>query len=357
MLEGAEQRVGPVVVTRHAALGKTRRFSRLIVLGCWFYAGAMVATWAAARWGSAEFWPVHLLFYGPRWVLTLPLPPLIALAWWRRSYYCGLALWVACAGFLALWGFVLPSWGHFKNENPTRPLLRLLTCNVQYSDLQVNAFATLISETQPDLVLLQECALNNPLTVLRSKGWHVRREGELLLASRFPIVDFLILRSPQNAQRVIAIRAEIHWSGQTIPIFNLHLMTPRRGLEAVLRSPIPGLASFRNVARVQQFESSLLREWISPIPDSILIGGDFNLTAEHPLYRRDWSDLANVFSKTGWGLGETMFTRRMGLRIDHILSGPDWRPVRSWVGPEVGSAHRPVLSDLSWLGNLDDSTR
>ncbi len=80
------------------------------------------------------------------------------------------------------------------------------------------------------------------------------------------------------------------------------------------------------------------------------MAGDFNLTAEHPLYRRDWSGYVNAFSGASWGLGETMFTRRIGLRIDHVLAGPDWRPVRCWVGPDVGSAHRPVLADLSWSG-------
>ena len=34
------------------------------------------------------------------------------------------------------------------------------------------------------------------------------------------------------------------------------------------------------------------------------------------------------------------------VRIDHILAGPGWRCGRCWVGPDVGSPHRPLLADL-----------
>ena len=72
--------------------------------------------------------------------------------------------------------------------------------------------------------------------------------------------------------------------------------------------------------------------------------------AEHPLYRRDWAGYTNAFSRTRWGPGHTMFTRRIGLRIDHLLAGAGWRPERCRVGPEVGSAHRPLVAEFAWLG-------
>jgi endonuclease/exonuclease/phosphatase (EEP) superfamily protein YafD len=85
-----------------------------------------------------------------------------------------------------------------------------------------------------------------------------------------------------------------------------------------------------------------------------VLAGDFNLTVEHPLYRCDWSGYTNAFSQTGWGLGRTMFTRQMALRLDHVLCGPDWHVTRCWVGPEVGSAHCPVIAELTWRGPTPD---
>ena len=51
----------------------------------------------------------------------------------------------------------------------------------------------------------------------------------------------------------------------------------------------------------------------SETPSSL--AGDFNLTAEHPLYRRDWASYRDAFAWAGWGLGHTMFTRKISLRI------------------------------------------
>lgn len=333
-----------------ASPGGSRWMSRAIVASCLTYAGAIVATWAVVRWSAAESWPVHLFLYGPRWTLALPMLPLIPLAAWRRSRWSTASLGAAAAGFLALWGFVLPWRGWSDGDTSGRTTLRVLTCNVQGDDLRVEALAGLIRQARPDLVLLQECRLADPGMVLGREGWDVRVEGEFCLASRLPIVGFSVLRNRDKMDREFAARADVAWSGRTIPVVSVHLMTPRKGLEAIIRSPSGGIGAFRDVASVQRLESGLLRRWVADASVSILMAGDFNLTAEHPLYRRDWSGYANAFSGASWGLGETMFTRRIGLRIDHVMGGSDWRAVHCWVGPDVGSAHRPVLADLSWVG-------
>ncbi len=118
------------------------------------------------------------------------------------------------------------------------------------------------------------------------------------------------------------------------------------GLQPLIDRQGEGIDSFREIASVQRFESELLRRLVEGAPDTIVLAGDFNLTAEHPLFCRDWSDYRDAFAWTSWGLGHTMFTRLIGLRIDHILCGPAWRPRRCVVGPDVGSAHLPVVADL-----------
>jgi len=145
--------------------------------------------------------------------------------------------------------------------------------------------------------------------------------------------------------RVIAVRARVSGPGGTIPVVAVHLMTPRDGLEALIASPLGGLGAFRDVSAWQRYESGLVRDWVRDLPDPVLVAGDFNLTVEHPLYRRDWAGYTNAFSRTRWGLGHTMFTRRIGLRIDHILAGREWTFVRSWVGPDLGSDHLPIVAE------------
>jgi endonuclease/exonuclease/phosphatase (EEP) superfamily protein YafD len=95
-------------------------------------------------------------------------------------------------------------------------------------------------------------------------------------------------------------------------------------------------------------ESEATRRWISRSPRPVLVAGDFNLPVDSVVYRRSWSWLTNAFSQAGTGFGSTKFTRWHGVRIDHVLGGPGWHCRRCWVGPDVGSDHRPVIADMVW---------
>ena len=264
-----------------------------------------------------------------------------------RLRWEALALAVAAIMFFGIWGFNIPYGNLLPVGVPARPRLRLLTFNVQRGDLDVQRLAGVILESEPDLVLLQEYGHVDPHVILGRGEWYVRTDGEFCLASRHPIESFEALTRPDKDYRIIAVRANVSWFGKRLPIVSVHLMTPRRGIEAVLYGKWRGLDEVRKIAAVQRYESDLVRSWVAGSPGSILLAGDFNLTSEHSLFRRDWSNYTDAFSRTSWGLGQTMFTRRIGLRIDHILSGEEWRPIRCWVvDTDLGSAHRAVIADL-----------
>lgn len=325
-----------------------RRAVRLVVqIGCWLYAAGVIVFWSAVNWPSPGSWAPQLLLYGPRWTIAVPALILVPAAIRMRSRWPAIAIAVGLLAFLGIWGFTIP-WGQLVPDGrPSTPRLRLLTCNVQGNDLKVDVLAELIRETDPDIVLLQEYPLKDLHDALWRDGWHVRTAGEFCVASRHPIESFETLTRPDAGDRIVAVRTTVSWYATKLPIVSVHLMTPRRGLRAILESGIKGIGDFREIAEVQRVESGLVRRWVEKSPGSLLIAGDFNLTAEHALYRRDWSGYADAFTRTAWGLGHTMFTRRIGLRIDHINSGEDWRPTRCWVvGTDVGSAHRAVIADL-----------
>ncbi len=326
-----------------------RRALRLILhVGCWLYGAGVGSFWAAANWASPDSWVPHLLLYGPRWTVFVPALLLVPAAIRVRSRWSAVPLGIALASFLGIWGFNVPWRKLVPGDGPSSARLRVLTCNVQADDLRIQALADVIRETQPDIVLLQECRLDDPLVVLGRDGWYVRKADEFCVASRYPIVGFETLTRPNSLGRIVAVRMNVSWSVLTLPIVSVHLMTPRSGLEAIIESGSEGIDAFRAIADIQRLESGLVRRWVEDSPGSVLLAGDFNLTAEHALFRRDWSSYADAFSRTGWGLGHTMFTRRIGLRIDHILCGDDWRPTRCWVvGTDVGSAHRAVIADLA----------
>ncbi len=323
------------------------RIARVIIpISCWIYSASHLGFYLATRFLPVDYWPVHLVLYGPLWIAALPLILLVPLAAWLRLRCSALALGVALFAFIGISGFNVPWRNLLTTGVDSRQTLRVLTCNVQGGDLKIPILADFVEATRPDVVCLQECNLADPLAVLIGKGWYCRSAGEFCLASRYPILDYEELRRPDRKNRIIAVRARLSRPGKAIPLISVHLMTPRRGLQPILDRQEEGIDSFRAIAGIQRIESALLRRWVEGTPDSIVLAGDFNLTAEHPLFRRDWSGYRDAFTWTSWGLGHTMFTRHIGLRIDHSLCGAAWIPQRCEVGPDVGSAHLPVVADL-----------
>ncbi len=70
------------------------------------------------------------------------------------------------------------------------------------------------------------------------------------------------------------------------------------------------------------------------------------MPVESPTYRAGWGGFRNAFSQAGAGFGWTRDNGWIQVRIDHVLSRGAWKPVRAWVGPGVGSDHRPVIAEL-----------
>ena len=114
----------------------------------------------------------------------------------------------------------------------------------------------------------------------------------------------------------------------------------------------------------EYIETNMARRWeqsekaaqeASTVSGPLLIVGDFNTPSESYLFRRVWAGYADAFTPAGWGWGYTFFNSRTMTRIDHILSGEGWNCSRCWVGPDIGSPHRPVLAELIWTRCEDRS--
>jgi endonuclease/exonuclease/phosphatase family metal-dependent hydrolase len=229
-------------------------------------------------------------------------------------------------------------------------VLRILTLNTHRREVDAAAFATLVADTQPDVVALQEWTSTNKIDVFLRDRWHGQRVAELYLASRYPIRRFEVLEHPSFADgRWGAVaRFDLDTPGGLVHVANVHLASPRRALEEVLESR--GARSDRLQANSERrrLQAQETVRWLDTCAGPLLLAGDFNTPPESTIYREFWSRYTNAFSSTGLGFGLTYFTRRGGWRIDHILAGPGWRCRRCWVGPTVGSAHRPVIAELAW---------
>jgi endonuclease/exonuclease/phosphatase (EEP) superfamily protein YafD len=134
-----------------------------------------------------------------------------------------------------------------------------------------------------------------------------------------------------------------------IQFVNLHLPTPRDGIESFLGRDPEAVRTIDANTVLRSKASLAASHWIEQWADPLLIAGDFNTPVESAIYRNFWGHYTNAFSRSGFGWGYTKRTRWMGARIDHILGSPEWRCRRAWVGPDVGSDHLPVLADWDYL--------
>jgi endonuclease/exonuclease/phosphatase (EEP) superfamily protein YafD len=315
---------------------------------------AAVCVLAIVLWRFGDAWgPATVLLFISRWPFLLPLVVLLPAAIvYRHALIAPLVLAaVICigplVGFRTGWHRLIP------HAAGTR--VRVLTYNVDGGDVAGIRLPDLMASAQPDFVALQECgpALAERLRGLA--GWFHHDVRELCFLSRFPIADSSVmdrsaLESVNESSAGIGgsgdvVRYAIRMPQGTITITNLHLETPRKGLESVLTRN--GTRKLRDNTELRSIEAELARRWVDGGTGPTLVAGDFNTPVESRIFQRSWSGLSDAFSRAGFGLGMTRNNGWIRVRIDHVLSGNGWRADRAFTGPDLGSDHLPLIVDLT----------
>jgi vancomycin resistance protein VanJ len=319
---------------------------------CWGYVANLAGLCVLMRVGGDRWWPATLLMFGPRWVFWGPLCLLFPLGVKLRAPtlrpLCLASLLVIgpMMGYCLTWRGLLPA------SEGGRPPLRVLTCNVKYRTLAPHALAEVISGSNPDVVVLQGWSSQHDLpALLPGKGWYLSGWGELCVASRYPIGDATVVGSERMKGGGHFARYTLVTPEGPVSLFNVHLGSPREGLKAVREDLFDAPERLRESIALRQEESWIASQSAAAARDPILLAGDFNLPPESTVYRRDWSRYTDAFSAAGLGTGYTWFSRYHGLRIDHALAGSGWRCLGCWVGPDVGSDHRPLIADWVRVGS------
>jgi len=322
----------------------------------WLYVAAVLIAWLVLRLGGDRWWFATLMLFGPRWIYGLPLALLIpgALVWRRRLLWpLALAVGVLVGPIM---GFCFP-WSTFARSDNSD--IRAVSWNVRNDCVDSATLAALIENTNPDIVALQECQMD--LQLDWPAGWHVQRQGRLVTGSLYPISSAGFSQRhwpPSEWPPKNALRCVIQMPDHRIGFINLHLRTPRQGLEEVLSrrtliSPSKS-GALKDEIEYRRQECKDLADWINGFSDPVVIAGDFNMPADSTIYRKVWSKYDNAFSVAGFGFGDTKRTDvlgwQYGSRIDHILTGAEWRPCRCWIGPDLGSDHLPLIADLCRVG-------
>jgi len=312
-------------------------------------------------WGLGDvWWPATALLFVGRWIFLVPLALLVPAAalFSRRNF---VPLTVAA---LVVLGPVMGTRTGWHRLLATRAgtAFRVVSFNAAGGVQLVGDMQRLLDELAPDVLAIQECGSALAASLSEVKGWEHHEAVGLCFLSRYPIrqasvMDRSMLEAVNRDSDIggsgAVVRYLIETPGGPVQVTNLHLETPRKGLEQLGALDI---GTLRQNTDLRDIESDLARRWVDtgvggePVP--FVVAGDFNTPVESRIFQRYWGNLTDAFSRAGVGLGMTKYNGWIRVRIDHVLLGPGWQVRRAFVGDDFNSDHRPAIADLTLIDRM-----
>jgi endonuclease/exonuclease/phosphatase family metal-dependent hydrolase len=337
---------------RRNAAGRGRWVKRL----SWVNLIVVVSVTVLVKSLLEEWWVTTPAVYLPRSVFLFPSVVLLAFAAARSWRAVAINLVSAAVVAGPLMNFRYPVGGESVAVVNKERTLKIVSCNVQRFRPDFASVLDEISRMNPHVIALQDADVSSRLLRQYLQEWHVAREGEFLVASKYP-VRFVDKCRPKAFLHVTVARFEIETPAGKILLYDLHQMTPRRALSALRPD---SLISEAGRDELEAFfsrwadEAHETREFVEGTRDHLpaLVVGDFNMPSDSSLYHMNWIGLTNAFDTVGTGYGYTFPCQRQfrwpagfpWMRIDHVLASEHWHIRRCWVGTSNGSDHRPIAA-------------
>jgi endonuclease/exonuclease/phosphatase (EEP) superfamily protein YafD len=321
-------------------------------LSGWLASRALLLAWtmaAAACLGALAPWHHHAgrLHESLPWVLGL-------LSHWQWFYLvaglfgAGLALVfrrytsiAAAAALLFSWSFYMPAAPLHEETLTAGDDMQVATVNLNFDNTDTRKlFEWLVSGDAPHLVAIQEFTSAHQSSLLGPDGAGVRAAypHRLLLPQDDQFGLAVLSKLPLAQAETVLPADEFHtpkfrgrgvWRGSEIALTVVHPMPPISAEYAQVR------------------DESLLEESRNTLSSGLpgIILGDMNDTPWSASLRSMQDNFRRVNSLAPtWPNVSGGFSL---LPLDHILVTRHWQRVGSFVGPDVGSDHRPSVAKLA----------
>ncbi len=215
--------------------------------------------------------------------------------------------------------------------------LRVVSLNVHTSNEEHDRVVAYLRQTEADVIVALEVddRWARALEGLNDRYPHRVVEARednfgIVLLSRKPFVKSQVVDLPGSEVPSIDVTLDI--DGVHVPVLGTHPVPPAT----------PAHASERN----RQLAS--IATWAASHAGKAVVLGDLNTTPWSPHFGRLLSEGRLVRAHPRWGVVPTWMAEQpwVSLMLDHVLVSPEIEVVSVEVGPDVGSDHRPVRSDL-----------
>ncbi len=299
-----------------------------------------LAAWSVRAWPIEGPWPVLAVVYLPGFLfLSGPIAGAVVALVFRSPKIGWLSLLLLAVTVGPLMGF---RWGGEKGEMAS---LRVVTVNVGSWKSNLNKVGHGLADLNADVILLQEVWAKGHLEQIQGAlDGYLFVSGEppetehakhysmsLFVATKLPVVD------QQNSREGCVQMVTVEGKGRRLVVANLH------GLKQFGFRPVDLEATVSEQQRQGETILKLLKSYSVPA----LVGGDFNAPLGTPLAQYLLSGRAEAYDTAGVGYGYTYPAAFPILKIDHLMSPSELRPLRAWT-VDVGSDHRALVADYRW---------
>jgi endonuclease/exonuclease/phosphatase (EEP) superfamily protein YafD len=233
-------------------------------------------------------------------------------------------------------------------DNPAQ--LRILNANLNIQNQNYSEVLALVRKEKPDIAIFIE--INN--------AW-----VEQLNSLKDILPNAVVRANPYNlgiavySQRPLEKGSITYFGGSKNPSIVARLNINQQNLTLVATHPPPpqpgGLFQTRNqhLAEISQY--------IKPLSTPVIIAGDLNITMWSLYYKRFIQETKLKNARQGFGLLPSwpvktnyppyskipaILLRFLSIPIDHCLISPNIQVAKIRTGPNVGSDHRPLITDL-----------
>jgi endonuclease/exonuclease/phosphatase family metal-dependent hydrolase len=325
-----------------------RRLALIYIVLCF---GATASLAALYAWGSGT--AVELLRYLPSPFFALPLLVGLGLAFrlgWRAMVVMIATLAIFVVGVL---GFVV------GRGEPGAAGFRLMTWNAKtgYARHREGGYGDLaweIATHDPDVLVMQDAEFGRDLPppvreALRGRSTYA--SGEYFVASRLPMRDCRDVPINHPRREQYFVRCTLTVGGVDIDLVNVHLISPRMGLNAARREGLEGADDWAENYAIRLFQSGQLVRQFAGTQRPLIVAGDLNASEKSPVVQQLLAiGLRDAHSAAGLGFGyshgHALKPRFSFLRIDHVLVSREIAVRSADTGGARASEHRPVIADL-----------
>lgn len=326
------------------------------------YALVLVLITVLNRIGADRYWFSALNLYLPQIVWAVPGLVLVVVVYQNQRAW----LWFPLLCLLWVFGPIMGfSWGSRGGDTTGVRTLRLMTWNIKYGYYQLAPLLEELARCNPDVVFLQDAvgSLQGPLRQ-HFQNWHVRVSGQYVIASKYPLSKAEVLELPYfGDQPESLLRCQMYLGPAAVSLYNVHLKTPRRSLNAfrsVRSSPwyLPeAIGRLEHNVTTRWLQALAVLGYLGGQAGPVIVAGDLNSTdGSMVLGELRNAGLHDAFAERGSGYGYTyghlLFKYRLPwlrlswMRIDHIMLSSAFQTTRCWAGTGEASDHRPVIADL-----------